>query len=99
MAESVQLVCFDLGRVLVRICDGWSHACRVAKVASPTAELNPAALARLEELIEQSDTGRLDLDGFARAAGPALGLAPADMVALSNAFLLGTYPGVDELLA
>ena len=30
-----QLVVFDLGRVLVRICDGWQHAFELAGVALP----------------------------------------------------------------
>lgn len=92
-------MCFDLGRVLVRICDGWQHACRTGGIAVPGGEPDPAATARLHELVCLSDTGRLDLDGFAREAAPLLRLQPADVVALSNAYLLGIYPGVDELLA
>jgi glucose-1-phosphatase len=94
----VQLVCFDLGGVLLRICDGWQHACTVAGVSIARRKLDTAARGPLADLIANSDLGRLDLDAFARAAGPLLGVDPADVVAVSNAYLLGAYPGADDLL-
>ena len=94
----IRLVCFDLGRVLVRLCDNWRHACELAGLPAPPAKFDPAVRAKLEQLIALSDTGRLGLDDFARAAAPLLGVDPEHVTALSNAYLIEPFPGVDDLL-
>jgi glucose-1-phosphatase len=94
----IQLVCFDLGRVLMRICNGWRHACDVAGVTAPAGEPDAAALAALDVAVCRSELGEIDLDEFAAAAAPVLGLPPASVVALSNAYCRGPYPGAAELL-
>lgn len=94
----IELVVFDLGRVLIRICDGWAHACAVAGVAPPAAELSPRRQAALHDAVCASEVGDLDLAGFAAAAAPQLGIPADAVVALSDAYLLGPYPGASELL-
>ncbi len=82
----------------MRICDGWRHACEVANVAVPTRELDAAANAQLEEWTSRSECGQIDLDAFAAGVSPLLGLAARDVCAISDAYLLAPFPGVDELL-
>jgi putative hydrolase of the HAD superfamily len=94
----IQLVCFDLGRVLMRICNNWRHACQIAGVAAPSGDPDAAALAALDAAVCRSEVGEIDLDEFAAAAARALGLTPASVVTLSNAYCLGPYPGAGELL-
>jgi putative hydrolase of the HAD superfamily len=94
----VQLVCFDLGGVLLRICDGWQHACEVAGITVARRKLDAAVRGPLTDLMARADLGQLDLHTFAAAAGPLLGVQPEHVVAVSNAYLLGAYPGVEELL-
>jgi putative hydrolase of the HAD superfamily len=94
----VKLVCFDLGRVLVRICDGWQHACAVAGLAMPATELPPATAAALHDLVCQLEVGAITSDTFYHDAGAAFGVPPAHVRAMSDAYVLGAYPGAAELL-
>lgn len=92
-----RLVCFDLGRVLIRICDNWQHGCRMAGVPVP-GELDAGRRAALHEAVCRNEVGEIDVMGFAQLAAPVLGLAVEQVVAISNAYLLGPYAGVSELL-
>ncbi|MGB7159124.1 MAG: HAD-IA family hydrolase [Tepidisphaeraceae bacterium] len=98
MTSGIQLVIFDLGRVLVRICDGWQHACEVAGVAAPDTELSDDAKAALHEVVVRSEIGEIDLAGFCACSSPHLGLPPEHVRALSDVYLLGPYPGAVELI-
>ncbi|MDB5299445.1 MAG: HAD-superfamily hydrolase, subfamily variant 3 [Phycisphaerales bacterium] len=96
--SEVRLVVFDLGRVLVRICDNWQHACRVAGLPVVEGELSAEAQARLHSLVCRAEVGELDIDGFGREVGPVLGLTPMKLRALSDAYLLGAYEGAIEVV-
>src|SRR5689334_17425757 len=100
MSHGVQLVCFDIGRVLLRICDDWPHACRVAGVTVPAGlgERSKATPPAASALIHKYDTGEIDLETFAREIAPLSDLEPRDIVRLQEHYLLGAYPGVDELI-
>lgn len=91
-------VVFDLGRVLIRICDGWRHACERAGIAAPTGALDSTADAALMEFVKLNEVGRLSHDDFCLGVAPILGLTAADVSRLSDEYLLGPYPGVTELL-
>ena len=98
MTSHIRLVVFDLGRVLVRICDGWRHACEVAGVRVPTRGPDPASMAALHDLVCRFEVADMSPADFCRAAAPVLGLEERDVVATWNAYTLGTYPGAAELL-
>jgi putative hydrolase of the HAD superfamily len=95
-----QLVIFDLGRVLIRICDGWSHACEVASVAVPggVSELDEVTTRRVDDVVGQLDTGRIDLDTFARELAPLRGMRPEDVIRIQQIYLRGPYPGAAQLI-
>lgn len=97
-AVSVRLVVFDLGRVLVRICDDWRHACRCAGIAEPQRTPDAAALAALADLARQADRGEADAPTFATLAAPLMGLEPQQVQAISDAYILGPYDGAIDLL-
>jgi FMN phosphatase YigB (HAD superfamily) len=94
----IELVCFDLGRVLVRLPTDWKHACEIAGVAPPQKPADAAALAAINEINARYDIGQIDLEAFAREAAPHSGLAPQDLVRMQGCFLLGAFPGVTELI-
>lgn len=96
--NGVELVCFDLGRVLVRICDDWRHACRVAAVQLPSSAMTADAHRRLFEVVCQSEIGAIDQHAFAESAAPLLGLSVEGVLALSDAYILGPFEGAGELL-
>ena len=96
--SDVRLVVFDLGRVLIRICDDWKHACAVAEVTPPAGKLSPEALERVQAAVCASEVGDLDLHGFARATAPHFGITADDVIAISNIYLRGPYPGAAKLL-
>ena len=98
MTRGIQLVVFDLGRVLVRICDDWLHACRVAGVTAPSGAIDAAAGARLHELVCRVEVGAFGHEAFCAEAGPVLGLTPGDVSRLWDAYTLGPYPGAVELV-
>ena len=95
----ISLVVFDLGRVLIRICDGWRHACEVAGVTVPLVDdRSPDVRVKLHEIVCASEVGDLDLHGFAAAVAPYLGIAAEAVAAVSKVYLRGPYPGASELL-
>jgi putative hydrolase of the HAD superfamily len=93
------IVIFDLGRVLVNICDSWRHACEVAGVTAGRAgALSEEDRAAMMQLVVASETGRLDQAAFCREAAGVLQLEPTHVRALSDIYLLNTFPGAIELL-
>jgi len=95
-----KLIIFDLGRVLMRICDSWRHACTLAGIADQIIwrDLDPAEQAQVAQIIHDFDTGQIDLETFARRAGALRGLSVEQMIAMNNGYLLGPFPGAGELL-
>ena len=99
MPPPIHLVVFDLGRVLVRICDGWQHACEVAGLRGALKGQFPdEAYAELHAAMCSHEVGEIDLDAFARVAAPHLNISTADFVAMHGVYTRGTYPGAAELL-
>lgn len=101
-APDLKLVVFDLGRVLVRICDDWRQACTYAGVPLP-GEMDPAQGLRIREFVLRQEVGSLAFSTFAQEAAPLMGLSPAQIRAFSEAYIRGPFPGsvelVDELSA
>lgn len=95
----VQLVVFDLGRVLVRICRDWQHACECAGIDSFNRALDENAASELKSLAHRHDIGHVSARDFAHAASPLMGLSPEQVMAMSEAFIFGPYPGAADLLA
>ena len=93
----VRLVCFDLGGVLVRIARDWTEACSRAGV-QPAGGADDA-WARHQALMLRYETGELDEAGYLREV-PAcqVGMSNDHLTRVFDAWLLGLYPGVPELL-
>src|SRR4051794_35228170 len=96
--EPIRLLVFDLGRVLLRICDDWRRACRRAGITVDLNKLDASAATVLETLVHQHDVGRIDLTTFATAASPVLGLTPDQINAISRAYLHAPFPGTSALI-
>jgi FMN phosphatase YigB (HAD superfamily) len=95
----VKLVVFDLGRVLVRICDDWMHACSTAGIELATKNLGPQDIMKLRDLVHQVEIHTIDFPRFAKEAGAILGATSDQIYTASAAFVVGLYEGVPELLS
>ncbi|HEV2294825.1 MAG TPA: hypothetical protein VGR35_13300 [Tepidisphaeraceae bacterium] len=98
--HDVSLVIFDLGRVLIQLCDDWRHACEVAGVTVPEncPQLSAEEEARMAEMTARYDSGRIQLAEYARAVCAFRGLRPDDLARMNRAYLRSPYPGVFELV-
>ena len=98
MPHDVGLVCFDLGRVLVRICRDWAHACGVAGRTPPPAERLAEHEARVHDAVCRVEVGQIDVVAFCAELAPAFGVQPHEASAAMDAFTRGPYPGAVGLL-
>ncbi|MBC8105065.1 MAG: HAD-IA family hydrolase [Anaerolineae bacterium] len=96
--DDVRLAVFDLGQVLVRVCDGWQDACYRIGIARDRADLNDQETARMTEIIHRWDSGLIDLAQFAEEVAPLRGISPADVLRIHQAYLLGPFEGAVELV-
>ncbi|MEM8737620.1 MAG: HAD family phosphatase [Planctomycetota bacterium] len=101
----IHLVVFDLGRVLLRISDDWSHAARLAKLPQLqglTGDLSStAARGRdhpLAQLFDDFETGRVGVVEFFATAARLGGLRPDEVRRVLEAVLIETFPGAIALL-
>ncbi|MGC4094820.1 MAG: HAD-IA family hydrolase [Polyangiaceae bacterium] len=96
----VELVCFDLGGVLVRICRSFGEACRLAQLDVRGAIEGRAAQRQRHEFSQRFSTGQIDeltwADGLSRALD---GLYSAEELrAVQRAWSRAEYDGVGALL-
>jgi putative hydrolase of the HAD superfamily len=93
----VRLICFDLGRVLIRLCDGWHHACEMAGVPLPPF-FSDQQRAQLQQLVHISECGQMCHDEFCQRSAQIMGIDPVHVDALSTAFLRDPFPGALQLV-
>ncbi len=93
----IQLICFDLGGVLIRLCDGWDHACALAGV-TPSKAMTDDVKRQIIRIVHREEVGDLKKNEFFERTAPLLGLSPEDSHAMSDAWLCGAYPGIDALI-
>jgi putative hydrolase of the HAD superfamily len=100
MPAHVRLVCFDLGGVLVRICQSWTQAYRAAGLDIREEPSHPSVRARRLELLNLHGTGRITIDEWAAGTSAALqGVYSAhELKRAHDAFTLEQHPGALELV-
>ena len=95
---SVQLVCFDLGGVIVRLRPDWNACCAAAGVRAPgiTTEMEE----RLERLIHMVQVGRIDANTFAEWGSVALdgSIRPDEVLAAHDKQVNGEYAGLEDII-
>jgi putative hydrolase of the HAD superfamily len=97
-ANPIQLVCLDLGGVLVRVCGTWQEACRAVHLELPAHLLDPAAIMRLSEMNRRYEIGQIDEAEFERQAADLTGLSTKQIGDAVAAWLKGACPGAAELV-
>jgi glucose-1-phosphatase len=100
MSEEIELVCFDVGGVLVRICHTWTDACRNARI-DVRGEPSEHADAARRELTNLYGLGRISETEWAERLALALGnlYTPEELINIHDAIILSDeYPGVGAVI-
>lgn len=97
--SSIQLVCFDLGGVIVRVADGWADAAKCAGVTAYDLLTGDGEI-DLAGLAHAWDTGGMSAEQFSCAVSRKLSrYTPDQILAVINAWLGDPYPQVERLIA
>ncbi len=98
--NGIKLVCFDLGGVLIRICRSWEEGCVRAGFTMRCAVKREATAERRRELGSAFQTGRIDLNAYARSLSEILESAysPSEIVAIHREWIIGEYDGVGAVI-
>lgn len=95
----IGLVVFDLGRVMVRLVDGWRHACELVGAPYPTAiDDDPAVRDAWLKLVYLSETGQMHQDQYVEESAKLTGLSVEHAHSVSDIWLQGPFEGYHELL-
>jgi putative hydrolase of the HAD superfamily len=97
----VQLVCFDLGGVLLRICRSWAEGCAAAGLELRDGrDLLHRPSDGWDELNDLYQRGRLSRDEYARRFSAATGglYSPEEIIRVHEAWILGEYEGVGGVI-
>jgi glucose-1-phosphatase len=98
VASEIDLVCFDLGRVLIRLCDDWRHACSTVGIEPREPPQDAEAKRRFSEIGHLFDSGRIALEEYAARIAPLRGLSREQAIHSICAYVQGPFPGAAELL-
>ncbi len=96
----IELVCFDLGGVVVRTCRTWREACGVAGVDYREEAEEPARRRAFAEVVRRYETGQLDRTAYRAAGAAALGdvHTKTELGRIHDAWIRGEIDGVAELV-
>lgn len=97
---SIELVCFDLGGVIVRICRGWAEGCQRAGLEVRGGSAGGAMRDRRRPISLDYHNGLIDCDAFCRSMSEAMdGLyTPDEVRRIHDAWLIEEYSGVGEII-
>lgn len=96
----IELVCFDLGGVLVRICRSWQEACaRIGLEVRHSEAWDENRTAR-RVVTQQYGTGRIDCGSYARQIAQLTGglYTAQEIMRVHDAWTIEDYPDVSDLL-
>ncbi len=94
----IQLICFDLGGVLVRTATDWVDACDRAGVRGVPAFFESWTPQRIETA-QEFEAGRLEPSAlFDQIAAESPDHTPQQIESIIDAWIVGLYPGVGPLL-
>ena len=107
-AGAIDMVVFDLGRVLLRIADDWNHCAALSGVPLPRALGGDISTSHtrdhadadhaLEAAFGEFERGRISIEAFFAFAAPRLELSIEDARRLFDGWLIEPMPGLDALL-
>ncbi len=99
--NTIHLICFDLGGVLIRICRTWQEAADRAAVTIPRPGRTVGPPHQEDEwnrVHHHYETGRCGDEHFFTQAADMAGVTVAHAQAILGAWLFEAYPGISELI-
>ena len=97
--QPIRLVCFDLGRVLVKICDTWAEASRLMGYEPVVDTEQPGVLEVIRDCVDALERGHIDQPEFAeRICALHEDLHTRQVIDVFNAWIRHCFDGVDALL-
>jgi glucose-1-phosphatase len=100
MPTPVELVIFDLGRVMIRLVDGWKHACELVSVPYvPGFDVPDADLRKrvLHEVL-RFETGQLTHEQWCDETSTLTGMPAEHIDKVLRTWILDPFPGYDDFL-
>ncbi|QNN22901.1 HAD-IA family hydrolase [Planctomycetales bacterium ZRK34] len=94
----IQVVCFDLGGVLLRCVDGWHHACERAGLPMHESLIDPANRNTIVSASNQMEIGAITPQQFTEQIAAVSDYTAAEAMRVLECWLLDLYPGVEALL-
>jgi glucose-1-phosphatase len=98
MPQPIQVVCLDLGGVLIRVCRDWREACEAAKIELTRPVFDPQIVRPLVEISRKHESGHIDDAAFDREAAALTGLPPDQVAAVAAGWLRPAYSGAFDLV-
>lgn len=97
---SVELVCFDLGGVVVRLCRSWEEGCLAAGVELRDRKRSPEQERERGAAVEAYQRGALTSEAFFETVAGTFNGAytPEEVERVHGAWILREYDGVGELI-
>jgi len=96
----IRLVCFDLGGVIIRLCQTWQERCHAAGIELRNPELWDAPDPKREVLLMQYMTGQLTGEVFSQELSEHIDqiYSPSEIVRILDAWLVDEYQGMSQLV-
>ncbi len=98
MTQSNPLIIFDLGRVMVDICNNWQEAASRAGVELDASDYHKAHDQINGPLLTAMETGQIDIDEFSDAVSQLVNKPAADIKATFLMWLKDPMPGMIDLV-
>lgn len=96
--DCVQLVVFDVGNVLIRICKGWTDACHASGVHLPACFSDRQTMRWVCELAEQHERGLFNSETFDSLTATLTGLTVEQVASVATAWLRKPFAGIEALI-
>jgi FMN phosphatase YigB (HAD superfamily) len=97
-SRAPRILCFDLGGVIIRTCGSWAEVCARAGLPYHAEVDRPDVQARIRELDDVHQIGRISDDLFLENLARATNYDRGEIEGLHDAWLRGEYSGMDDLI-
>ena len=96
----IKLVCFDLGGVIIRLCQTWQERCSAAGIELRKPQLWDAFDPAREVLMMQYMTGQLTGDAFSQKLSEHIDQIynPEEIARILDAWLVDEYAGLSQIV-